>query len=348
MNPIIRKLLPGLLPLLVFVLADEFLGTQNGLIVAIVFGIGQLFFMHIRQKIWDRFVIFDTLLLTALGGVSMLLENETLFLWKPVLTEAILAGFIALSIFSKHNLVLLMSKRYIGEMQISEEQLKVFNRNLLVLFFITIVHMGISVYSIYYMSKEAWVFISGILFYIMLGVYFAIMFLINYLKRKKINDEYVAVINEEGKILKRVLRKEVHNGSNLMHPVIHMHVLKRDGSILLQKRPNNKEIQPGKWDTAVGGHVSFGESIEKALLRETKEEIGLKNFKAIPVSQYTWKTEIETERVFMFACFVNDNQRFKNTDEVADLRWWTRDEIKRNLGKGVFTPNFEHEFKLLK
>jgi len=245
MNPIIRKLLPGLLPLLVFVLADEFLGTQIGLIVAVGFGIIQLIFLRITQKIWDRFVIFDTLLLTALGGISMLLENETLFLWKPVLTEAILLGFIALSIFSKHNLVLLMSKRYMGDIQINEEQQKMFNRNLLVLFFITIAHIGISIYSIYFMSKEGWVFVSGFLFYIMLGVYFVFMFLVNFLKRRKINEEFVAVIDENGKIIKRASRKEVHNGSHLMHPVVHMHVLKRDGSVLLQKRPANKEIQTG-------------------------------------------------------------------------------------------------------
>lgn len=348
MNPIIRKMLPGLLPLLVFVLADELLGTQIGLIVAVVFGIGQLIFLRITQKLWDRFVIFDTLLLTALGGISMLLDNDTLFLWKPVLTESILVGFIALSLFSKHNLVLLMSKRYMGDMQINESQQKLFNRNLLVLFFITILHMAISVYSIYYMSKEGWVFVSGFLFYIMLGVYFAIMFISNYFKRKKINDEYVAVIDEDGKILQKASRSEVHRGTHLMHPVVHLHVIKRDGSVLLQKRPENKEIQPGKWDTAVGGHVSFGESIEKALQRETDEEIGLKDFKVIPIQQYTWKTEIETERVFMFACFVEENQRFKTTDEVSDLRWWTRKEIQRNLGKGIFTPNFEHEFSMLK
>jgi len=341
-------MLPGLLPLLVFVLADEFLGTQIGLIIAVVFGIGQLIFMRVTQKIWDRFVIFDTLLLTALGGISMLLENETLFLWKPVLTEAILAGFIALSIFSKHNLVLLMSKRYMGDIQINETQQKIFNKNMMVLFFITILHMGISVYSIYYMSKEAWVFISGILFYIMLGVYFGFMFLYNYIKRKRDKEEYLAHIDENGKILGKISRTEAHNGSNKMHPVVHMHVLKRDGSVLLQKRPKNKKVQPEKWDTTVGGHVSFGETIEQALNKESLEEIGMTNFKAMPVSQYTWESEIEKERVFMFACIVDNNQKFKITDEVSDLRWWSRKEIQRNLGKGVFTPNFEHEYKLLK
>ena len=348
MNPIFKKLLPGLLPLLVFVLADEFLGTQIGLIVAISFGTVQFFFLRLTQKVWDRFVIFDTLLLLALGFISILLENETLFLWKPVLIEAILAGFIALSVFSKHNLILLMSKRYIGDIQMNEQQKKSFNGNMLALFFITLLHMAISIYSIYFLSKEAWIFISTVLFYIMLAVYFAFIFLLNYLRRKKIQEEFVAVIDEKGKIIKKVSRSEVHNGSHLLHPVVHMHILKSNKSILLQKRPSNKEIQPNKWDTSVGGHVSFGENIDNALKRETKEETGLKEYKAIPISQYTWKSEIESERVFMFFCIVDEFQKFKKTKEVADLRWWTQKEIRQKLGTGIFTDNFEHEFKILK
>ena len=40
----------------------------------------------------------------------------------------------------------------------------------------------------------------------------------------------------------------------------------------------NKDIQPGKWDTAVGGHVDYGESVEDALFRETREELGITDF----------------------------------------------------------------------
>jgi isopentenyldiphosphate isomerase len=32
--------------------------------------------------------------------------------------------------------------------------------------------------------------------------------------------------------------------------------------LYLQKRSETKDIQPGKWDTAVGGHVDYGETIE--------------------------------------------------------------------------------------
>ena len=45
----------------------------------------------------------------------------------------------------------------------------------------------------------------------------------------------------------------------LLHPVVHLHVMREGGFLYLQKRAMDKDIQPGKWDTAVGGHVDFGE-----------------------------------------------------------------------------------------
>jgi NADH pyrophosphatase NudC (nudix superfamily) len=124
---------------------------------------------------------------------------------------------------------------------------------------------------------------------------------------------------------------------------VHLHVINK-GSILLQKRPEHKLIQPGKWDTAVGGHVAVGESIELSLQRETSEEIGLTNFKASAIGQYIWKSSVEKEMAF---CFITQHKGPFNFDktEVDDVRFWSFEEINENIGKDIFTPNFEHEFK---
>jgi isopentenyldiphosphate isomerase len=124
-------------------------------------------------------------------------------------------------------------------------------------------------------------------------------------------------------------------------------VFNSNGHIYLQKRPLNKLVQPGKWDTAVGGHVSFGEDIETALRRESYEEIGLENFSAKPLGYYRWDTEIESELVYYFLSY--DFQQIRlHTDEVIEGKFWSPTQIEKNLGKSIFTPNFEYEYQLLR
>ena len=78
------------------------------------------------------------------------------------------------------------------------------------------------------------------------------------------NQEMFPIVDEQGNITGAATRGECHSGSKLLHPVVHLHVFNAQGDIYLQKRPEWKDIQPGKWDTAVGGHIDLGESVEIA------------------------------------------------------------------------------------
>ncbi|MDD4150518.1 MAG: NUDIX domain-containing protein [Bacteroidales bacterium] len=164
------------------------------------------------------------------------------------------------------------------------------------------------------------------------------------MKRNKKSEEYLPEIDTEGKIIGRMTRSEAHNGSMKLHPVIHLHLFNAKGEVLLQKRNNNKLVQPGKWDTAVGGHISLGEDIETALKRETKEELGLKNLKSNFITKYIWQSDIEKELVFVFMAII-DEINFKPNDEVDEVKFWSMKEIKKMLNKNIFTPNFELEYK---
>ena len=159
-------------------------------------------------------------------------------------------------------------------------------------------------------------------------------------------EEWLPVVDEQGNTIGKHLRSEFHNGSKLLHPVVHLHVIGSDGTLFLQKRPINKLIQPGKWDTAVGGHIAFGEVLETSLRREALEEIGLVDFKAQLASRYRWDSEIESELVFTFITYDTATINI-HTDEVEEGRFWRFNEIRKQLGKAVFTPNFEYEFRML-
>jgi isopentenyldiphosphate isomerase len=68
-------------------------------------------------------------------------------------------------------------------------------------------------------------------------------------------QEIFPIVDEAGRVVGKATRGGCHSGSKLLHPVVHLHVFNAQGDVYLQKRPEWKDIQPGKWDTAVGGHM---------------------------------------------------------------------------------------------
>ena len=154
-------------------------------------------------------------------------------------------------------------------------------------------------------------------------------------------EEMFPIVDEQGNIVGAATRGECHSGSKLLHPVIHLHVFNSKGELYLQKRPEWKDIQPGKWDTSVGGHVDLGESVEMALKREANEELGITKFTPESMTHYVFESARERELVFVHRT-VFDGE-ITPSDELDGGRFWTVNEIKENLGKGVFTPNFEQE-----
>ncbi len=159
-------------------------------------------------------------------------------------------------------------------------------------------------------------------------------------------EEMLPITDEEGNIVGAATRGECHNGeSMLLHPVVHLHVFNSRGELFLQKRPHWKDIQPDKWDTAVGGHVDQGESVEQALTRETREELGITDFQPERLTPYVFQSQRERELVYPHRCTYDGP--VMPSAETDGGRFWSRKEIADAMGKGVFTPNFESEYKRL-
>ena len=163
--------------------------------------------------------------------------------------------------------------------------------------------------------------------------------------RRYKNEEWFPVVNKNGKVTGKAPRSVCHDGKSfLLHPVVHLHIFNRSGKLYLQKRSMKKDTQPGKWDTSVGGHIGIGEAVAEALIRETREELGLNGFTPRFLRSYVWESTLERELVNSFST-VTEKIPVIDRDEIDEGRFWSLQEIRNNLGKAIFTPNFEHEFR---
>lgn len=160
------------------------------------------------------------------------------------------------------------------------------------------------------------------------------------------SEEIFPIVDEEGKLIGTATRKECHSGSFLLHPVVHLHVFNENDELYLQKRAPDKDIQPGKWDMSVGGHIDLNETILEALFREAQEELNMGDFIPVFAFRYVFQSEIEKELVTSFFTYYSDKIE-PNQAEISEGKFWSLKEINENLGKGVFTPNFESEFQRL-
>lgn len=157
-------------------------------------------------------------------------------------------------------------------------------------------------------------------------------------------EERFPIVDAEGGVIGEATRGTCHSGSMLLHPVVHLQIFNSRGEIYLQQRPEWKDIQPGLWDTAVGGHVDLGEKIDVALRREAREELGIEAFEPTLLARYIFESSVERELVHTFTTIYDGELTPSN--ELEGGRFWSRAEIEEAIAQGdILTQNFTQEYR---
>ena len=89
--------------------------------------------------------------------------------------------------------------------------------------------------------------------------------------------------------------------------------------------------------------MDLGENIEQALAREAREELQITDFQPQTVGRYVFEGLRERELVYVFST-VYDKPITPNKEELAEGKFWSREEILTAIGNGMLTPNFEDEY----
>ncbi len=156
-------------------------------------------------------------------------------------------------------------------------------------------------------------------------------------------EELISHVDKNGVEIGAISRTACHSGiAKPLHAVVHLHIV-RGSEILLQKRAATKLIQPGKWDTCVGGHVAAGEPVDVALAREASEELGICVDNATEICDYTFESAVEREFIHVFIMYVdNDFTLSVRNTEVDEVRFFRLADMADY--KAIVTPNFYTEF----
>ena len=100
-------------------------------------------------------------------------------------------------------------------------------------------------------------------------------------------------------------------------------IIRKDGHILLTKRPANVHLA-NLWEFP-GGKVEAGESLEAALRRELREELGIDTHVVDEFYTTTHQYPTKTVELHFFNCtIVNGEPR---AIEVAEFRWVKPSEL---------------------
>lgn len=138
-------------------------------------------------------------------------------------------------------------------------------------------------------------------------------------------QELLIVVDEDDNILDYLPRKTVHE-QKLLHRTISISVFNDQGQILLQKRSNKKDNNPGKRANAAGGHVNKGKEYEETAHNEIQEELGV-NPDLILVKKIRINDPVHTTMTSIYKTHSNGPFKF-NTEEIDEIKFYSQEQLK--------------------
>ncbi|MBQ8696425.1 MAG: DUF45 domain-containing protein [Clostridia bacterium] len=123
------------------------------------------------------------------------------------------------------------------------------------------------------------------------------------------------------------------------HLVVNVSLFNMKGEMLIQKRAEGKHPWPGRWDVSACGSAILGETSLKAAKREVREELGIEiNFKKDQPPAFTVSGADSFTDCYIVRGRVPLDKLKLQSEEVADARYATREEILAMVDSGEFIP----------
>ena len=155
--------------------------------------------------------------------------------------------------------------------------------------------------------------------------------------------ELIDIVDENNKLTGQVEDRWVAYNKGLWRRTVSCWIMNEKGEVLLQKRTANKIRNPNKW-TKTGGQVDSGESVEEAIFREVKEELGIEIPKEQTKVVNIKKNEINRHFSYNYI-FVVDykiDEYIIQKEEVDEVKYVSIEEIEESARKKDERYNFSN------
>lgn len=160
---------------------------------------------------------------------------------------------------------------------------------------------------------------------------------------KEIWDLYDEDRNLTGKTHERGI--EIDDG--YYHLVVHIWIKNKDGKYLISRRDASRKAYPLLLECP-GGSVLAGESSREGAIRETKEEVGI-DLTNIPGKIIYTKIRRHFHDIMDVWLFEYDGKvdlSKATTNEVCEVMWMSKEEIKKAFDTGELVPTLDYFFDL--
>lgn len=151
-------------------------------------------------------------------------------------------------------------------------------------------------------------------------------------------EEKFDVLNELGEFTGKIATREECHKKGLWHRAVYAFIID-DGKILLQKRSSKKKLWPNMWDVTVGGHVIAGEFGRQALIRETREELGIE-INDDDIKYLVGSTSINKQgdiinkhynECYLITKHIDISDVKLQKEEVSEIRYFSKDELLKRI-----------------
>jgi isopentenyl-diphosphate delta-isomerase len=152
-------------------------------------------------------------------------------------------------------------------------------------------------------------------------------------------DEYIVLLDESHNPIGSAPKLASHHANTPLHLAFSCYVFNQEGKFLVTKRAHTKKVWPDVWTNSFCGHPAPGESMEDAILRRAKYELGISELNDLRcvIPDYRYTTEpyngiIENEFCPVYVTRIS-KAIMPNADEVGDFEYIDWDDFRTSMAE---------------